>query len=289
MGVNIQTIKDISGYVSGELNALYPPEEIKALVNIISTSVSSRKGIYLKAFPEAVLSVKARTEVVSITSKLKQGVPIQYILGETEFYNCIIKVSPSTLIPRPETEELADIIIKENRDFEGSVIDIGTGSGCLAIALSVNLPRSSVSATDISEEALAVARQNNLLNKAKVKFLKSDIFGDIHFDESFDMIVSNPPYVCESEKAAMHPNVLLYEPASALFVPDNDPLVYYRRILEVAEQILKKDGRIYFEINERMGEKIKELALSFHFISGDVIKDINGKDRFFKCRRDARH
>ncbi len=284
MGVNIQTIKDISVLLYSELNNLYPPEEIRALSNIVTAWVTGRKGANALAFPDQALPHGARNKVLKIVSALKKGQPLQYILGETEFYNCLIRVNPYTLIPRPETEELADLVIRENRDFTGSILDIGTGSGCIAIALSVNIPLSEVKGIDISAEALKLARQNNTINKAGVTFLQSDIFSnDFLSCGKYDIIVSNPPYVRDSEKQRMHKNVLLYEPATALFVPDNDPLVYYRRILEAAEFILNKPGTIYFEINEAMGNEMAILARSFGFTTDGPVKDINGRNRLIKC------
>ena len=167
--------------------------------------------------------------VVDICKELKTGKPIQYILGETIFYDCIIRVNNATLIPRPETEELVDLIIRENRGLPGNIIDIGTGSGCIAIALAANLPGAVITGIDISDEAIRIARENALLNNVAVSFVKGDIFNfDYEIVNKAEIIVSNPPYVRNSEKQFMSKNVLDFEPHNALFVTDSDPLVYYQ-------------------------------------------------------------
>ena len=204
-------------------------------------------------------------------------------MGETCFYNLTIKTNSHTLIPRPETEELVDHIIKENKGFRGSIIDAGTGTGCIAIALAVNLPEAQVYGFDISEEALKTAEENTALNKAKVDFFKSDILDpDLSLFIKTDIIVSNPPYVTESEKKFMDRNVLDFEPHSALFVPDKDPLVFYRALIKLSKIILNPGGKLYFEINENMGSRLLKLLYSNGYGNTEIIKDLNGKDRIIK-------
>jgi len=283
---NILTIKDIKSYIAGELSGIYPEHEINALTSIIIKTVLRTSGLHSLAMPESHVLQKHVHEIGRICRELKKGRPLQYILGETSFYNCSIKVTGDTLIPRPETEELVDLVIKENKAFRGSILDIGTGSGCIAIALSVNLPGTDVTGTDISEEALAVAHDNAMLNEAKVKFIKSDILKpDIELFGSIDIIVSNPPYIRKSEKTLMNRNVLDYEPHFALFVPDDSPLIFYRAICDFAEHILVPGGKLYLEINEAMGKKMTDLLLTYKYTDIELIKDINSRDRIIKGSR----
>ncbi|MGD0341148.1 MAG: peptide chain release factor N(5)-glutamine methyltransferase [Bacteroidales bacterium] len=280
MGVKIQTIKDIRLYLEEELSGLYPETEIIAFTNIIKTKFRFTK-LQMFAFPENPLTGKQASEIKSICRELKTRKPIQYIIGETSFYNCIIKVNPSTLIPRPETEELVDLIIRENRGFTGSLLDIGTGSGAIAIALAVNMPGSSVTATDISESALDTARTNAALNNASVDFIKVDMLDfQAGILQQTDIIVSNPPYVRESEISLMGKNVTGFEPHSALFVPDSDPLKFYVAILKIARNTLAFHGKIYFEINEAFGKEMSLLLDDTGYSEIRIINDINGKQRF---------
>ena len=283
MSVNIQTIKEIRPFLEKELASKYPSTEISAFTNIIIKTVFKTSKLHTLSFPENLLSQKQAHQIISICRELKEGKPLQYVLGETSFYNCTIKVNKDTLIPRPETEELVDMIIKENKGFRGSILDAGTGSGCIAIALAINLPGTRVMGFDISEGAISLARENALLNNASVDFFTADMTNlDIDSIRKTDIIVSNPPYVRESEKKLMAGNVLNYEPRSALFVPDYEPLMYYNHILKLAKDILAEGGRVYFEINEAMGAEMKDL-LSENGYSGVVInRDLNGRERMIK-------
>jgi release factor glutamine methyltransferase len=286
---NIQTIKDIKPYLAGELARIYPDHEISALAGIIIKTVLKATRLHSVAYPESPVSQKHTHEIMRICRELKKGKPIQYILGETNFYNCTIKINNETLIPRPETEELVDLIIKENRGFSGSILDVGTGSGCIAVALAINLPGTTVTGTDNSEEALKVARENASINDVKADFIRSDILEpDISLFRTADIIVSNPPYIRESEKNVMKRNVLDYEPHSALFVPDQSPLIFYKAILNLADKILNPTGKIYFEINEAMGKQMMDLMISHKYDSACLIKDINGKERIIKAFRHGR-
>ena len=280
MVVKIQTIRDIKLYLREELNGLYPETEIIAFTNLIKTKFRFTK-LQMFSFPESPVTGKQAAEIARICMELKTGRPIQYIIVETRFYNCTIKVNSSTLIPRPETEELVDQIIKENRGFTGSLLDIGTGSGAIAIALAINMPGSAVTGTDISDPALDIARENAALNKASVTFTMSDMLNSgILILPGTDIIVSNPPYVRESEKSRMEKNVLDFEPHSALFVPDAEPLKFYKAILEIAQRILVMHGKIYFEINETLGKEMSDMLASEGYSEIRVINDINGKERF---------
>ena len=213
----------------------------------------------------------------NIISDLKQNIPIQYILGEAHFYDLKFKVNSSTLIPRGETEELVQYILLH--DFF-SVLEIGTGSGCIAVSIAKN-SNSKITAIDNSIEALEIAKSNAILNSVKINFVLSDVF---NFSETkkYDLIVSNPPYVLESEKKLMDKNVLDYEPHNALFVSDNDPLVYYKEIAKIATNNLNKNGLLFFEINEKYSKQIIELLSILNFVDIELKKDINGRNRIIK-------
>lgn len=283
MGFKIQTIKDIRQYLSDELDGFFPEPEISAFTNIIIKTIFRFTKLHTLALPESPVSQKQCHEIIRICRDLKTGKPIQYVLGETNFYNCIIKVNSETLIPRPETEELVDLVIKENRGFMGTILDVGTGSGCIAVALAINLPGTAVTGIDISEKAVETARANASLNNTEMTFKKADIFSiDAYSAGNAGIIVSNPPYIRDSEKKDMSKNVLDFEPHNALFVPDSDPLVYYRAILNFARTVLNPGGKIYFEINEAMGNLMSELLMAHGYSGIEIVRDINGKERIVK-------
>lgn len=289
MAVKLQTIKNIRNYISGELKGIYPPTEAESIINLVLESVSGLKKHDLLSGNDILLTPETINKLTNICQELKTGKPVQYVLGETTFYGCKIKVNNHTMIPRQETEELADMIVKENRNFKGRILDICTGSGCIAIALAKNIPGAKITALDISEEALSVARENAKLNHADVSFILADILNpDLIVADSSDIIVSNPPYVMESEKKYMHINVLNFEPHSAIFVPDSDPLVYYKAIISFAEKQLNPAGWLWFEINEAMGPEIAGLLQKAGYVGINILRDINGKDRFIKAKRDER-
>jgi release factor glutamine methyltransferase len=288
MSAGLNTIKDIREHLIKELKDIYPDNEINSITNLIFKTLFGYDRLHILLNPDFILSPEGRIRIIEIVKELRTGKPVQYILGETFFFNCIIKVSNATLIPRPETEELVDLIIIENRDFKGKIIDIGTGSGCIAISLKKNLKNAEVTGIDISEEALKIARTNAILNDTDVSFRNCDI---LQFDHEqlpvYNMIVSNPPYVMESEKQFMRRNVLDFEPHKALFVPDNDPLVFYRTIINLSEKTLAPGGKIYLEINENKGEEIYNLLDLSGLNEIKIINDINGKNRFIKGRKNG--
>jgi release factor glutamine methyltransferase len=288
MGVNIRTIKDIRYYLSEELKAIYDDPEIASLTNIIIKTVFGYSRLHQLTLSEQTITTSQGRQVSGICEKLKSGMPIQYILGETFFYNCKIRLTSSTLIPRQETEELVDLIIRENNGYKQNIVDFGTGSGCIAIALAANLPGSSVTGIDISESAILVAGENALANNVTVDFMAGDI---LNFDRKMiseaGIFVSNPPYVRNSEKQLMSKNVLDFEPHTALFVSDSDPLVFYRAILEIARDVLSASGRLYFEINEALGNSMVQLIRPFGYSDIQIVKDLNGKERIVKAIKDA--
>ena len=229
------------------------------------------------------LSNENITKIRQITERLKKSEPIQYILGEAHFYNLTLKVTPDVLIPRPETEELAEWIAKDNQATAPAIFDIGTGSGCIAITLSKELPKATVHACDISEKALAIARENAQHNDAPVQFRKQDILTDKDSPLQYDIIVSNPPYIPPSEQRKMHSNVLEYEPHLALFIPEDDPLLFYRHIAQYAIEHLTPDGKLYFEINTYNGSETVAMLQTLKFRDIELRNDISGNPRMIKA------
>jgi release factor glutamine methyltransferase len=288
MGVKIRTIKDIRFYLSKELTGVYNETEIRVLADIIIKTVTGTAKLHQLYDNGYLIKAKDAEKIFWIIRELKTGKPIQYILGETTFLNCLIKVNSSTLIPRPETEELVDLIIRENKGYDGNIIDFGSGSGCIAIALAANLPFAKLTGIEISNEAIRIAQENAVLNNVKARFIQGDLFTFDH--ESVNkagIIVSNPPYVRISEKSLIAKNVLDFEPHLALFVTDSDPLVYYKAILNLAEKILLPQGRLYFEINEVMGRSLFQLFESFCYSEIEIVQDINNKERIIKGRKNV--
>ena len=222
-----------------------------------------------------------------ILEKLKTQIPIQYILGTTHFYGSEFMVDENVLIPRPETEELVDWIVKLNSKTSKKknlrILDIGTGSGCIAISLAKNIPNSEVFAIDVSEKALAVAEKNSKLNTVSVTFLHKNILETTSLDQKFDIIVSNPPYVRNLEKSEIKPNVLDNEPHLALFVADDDALIFYKKIAELAAANLNPNGQLFFEINQYLGKETLDLLESLGLKNRELRKDIYGNDRMIAC------
>jgi release factor glutamine methyltransferase len=216
--------------------------------------------------------------------KLKQGEPIQYVVGTVDFFGLKLRVNPSVLIPRPETEELVKLIITENDLANSEILDIGTGSGCIAISLKKLRPQWKVSALDVSVNTLNTAEQNARLNETHIQFEKCDILHSYPLHGPFDIIVSNPPYVLDSDKSEMSEQVLKHEPHQALFVPDIDPLLFYRRILDIMPQILKPEGKIYFEIHESKGIEMRKLAEKYPVRNIHLYQDMQGKDRMLSIQ-----
>lgn len=275
-------------YIKTELAGLYPETETEGLIRLIFEAVCGWSFTMQQISKSEIIGSEESDKIKLIVARLKQFEPIQYILGETYFFGLQLKVTPAVLIPRPETEELVDLIIKENSDRNFTILDIGTGSGCIAIALKSHLKNGIISGVDISGKALEIARENGTLNRLDIQFFQADILNWQKFDwPVFDVIVSNPPYVTESEKKLMYKNVLDFEPLNALFVEDNDPLLFYRSIAQFALEKLNPNGKIYFEINENFGSETKNMLAAFGFVKIDIVTDIHGKNRFVKAIRPA--
>ncbi|MBR6036988.1 MAG: peptide chain release factor N(5)-glutamine methyltransferase [Bacteroidaceae bacterium] len=231
-----------------------------------------------------------RQNILGLAARISQGEPVQYVLGETDFCNLTLKVKPGILIPRPETEELVHWIVENvnpSTPTSQQILDIGTGSGCIAIALAKKLEHAEVEAWDISDVAIEVAKENAERNHVQLKIRKVDVLSPLNPQLStlnpYDLIVSNPPYVCEEEAQEMERNVLEHEPKLALFVPDNDPLLFYRQIGALGQQILKPQGRLFFEINRRFGQEVLNLLKGMGYSEVELRQDTWGNDRMIKA------
>jgi len=270
---------DILPLFKSELHLVYSDIEIESLFYWCIHSIfnSSRSEWLLKA--DFSLSSEEINTFIEIVSRLKKHEPVQYVLGECEFCGLTFTLNPSCLIPRPETEELVHWILE---DYFKRGLDIGTGSGCIAISLAA-LSNIQMNALDISVGALELAKRNAKQNNVSIDFFTHDIFDDFQFDNKFDFIVSNPPYVLESEKLVMQKNVLDYEPELALFIKDDEALKYYERIVEFSKMNLKDEGVLFFEINEQKAIEIKRLLEKNLFSDILIKKDMQGKNRMVKA------
>ena len=270
-----------------ELSTLYDEKEIESFFYIVMERFHNKKRIDLALNPEMEMDAMQLSRWRNVLDELKKEKPIQYILGETEFYGLPFLVNENTLIPRPETEELVEWIL-QNTQIKGKsiklkVLDIGTGSGCIAISLAKNLKNANVFAIDVSEKALNIAKNNTEINKVEVSFLLKNILETEDLENQFDIIVSNPPYVRNLEKAEIKTNVLEYEPHLALFVEDHDALLFYRKIAQLAKKNLSENGQLYFEINQYLGNETVELLENLGFKNIKLKKDVYGNDRIIKC------
>lgn len=283
MNCEERPLKDVIAGIRAALAPKYGEGEARAMGRIIFENLKGWTPVDLAIRQDEPISAFIQGKVDEVVKRLLKDEPIQQIFGVADFYGMKLKVTPETLIPRPETEELVDLIVKENQHKDLRVLDCGTGSGCIAIALQRNLPFSEVTAIDVSEKALEVARENGKILHAPVEFLNADILklpSSLN-GSSYDIIVSNPPYIAMKERASMEPNVVDYEPATALFVPDNDPLLFYRAILNAATgELLAPQGKIYFEINPLYANELVELATQYGFDDARLVRDTEGKNRF---------
>ena len=271
-------VSNIIPYFKEELNSIADAREITAWAYLVIQYLLDLNRSDTIVYSNKVISIKNSDYIKRIIKELKENKPIQYILGEAEFYGLKFKVNKHTLIPRQETEELVEWILKE--EFS-SALDIGTGSGCIAITLAKNT-NAKITAIDVSEDALQVAKENARINEVEINFLQQDILQTTSLPKT-DVIVSNPPYVLKSEKEKMQQNILQYEPHLALFPPDKEPLLFYRKIGNLAVKSLNCGGKLYFEINEQYGIEILEMLSKIGFVDIALKKDINDKDRMIKA------
>ena len=292
-------MKQIISQISSQLQTAYPEDEARSLAWWIMEELTGKSRTELQfGCKDTAFSPIMQEKSQEIISRLLHFEPIQYIFGHTLWCGLDLLVTPATLIPRPETAELVERInVQMVNDQMVNVLDVGTGSGCIAIALKKAHPSWSVTGIDISPEAIAIARENARRNKVEVRFEVADIFSDqmtkylnkwyVVNDPMVNIVVSNPPYICESEKSSMRPNVLNFEPYSALFVPDSDPLKFYRRIAELFSLPLEGKGRergLFFEINEAFGPQLSAMLDSLGYTGIQIHKDIYGKDRIIEAR-----
>lgn len=277
-------LKDIQNTFHQELGAIYASEEVDSFFYMLIESYY--KVTRLQLAMDSEFAIENKKDILNALDLLKNQKPIQYILGETEFYGLPFKVNEQTLIPRPETEELVEWVLKYSAKIKQiSILDIGTGSGCIAVSLAKYLPNSKVYALDVSNEALNMAKQNAELNNVNVQFVNADILNSETWDFEdlkFDVIVSNPPYIREQEKKFMKPNVLDYEPHLALFVKDKNPLRFYEAITRFAVDNLEENGMLFFEINEYLGNQMIQLLNDNNFNNIRLKQDMFKKDRMIK-------
>lgn len=279
-------IKDYRNQFIQELLPIYDAGEAESFFYLILEEKHQLKRIDLALNPDLTFSNEEMQLWNSILEQLKQEIAIQYLLGKTSFYGLEFEVNENVLIPRPETEELVDWIINSNSKIERlkdlKILDIGTGSGCIAISLAKNIPNAQVFAIDVSAKALATAQKNAEINAVNVTFIEKNILETEDLEQQFDIIVSNPPYVRELEKQEIKKNVLDNEPHLALFVDDNDALVFYRKIAELAQKNGSPNGQLFFEINQYLGKEMLELLEKMNFKNIELRKDIYGNDRMMK-------
>lgn len=273
-----------SALIRQRLQTHYEPGEAVWLTRVVCHEILGQSMTDYYLGKDIALSANKETELENILIRLCQYEPIQYIQGKARFLGRDFHVAPGVLIPRPETEELVERIVRET-PAGASVLDIGTGSGCIGISLAMSVKDAQVTAWDISSEALQIARGNARTLGAEVRFVQCDVLTvQPGVDEHYDVIVSNPPYVTEHERTTMEPNVLKWEPAQALFVPDDDPLRFYRRIANLGRQLLVPGGHLYFEINQAYGKDTAEMLYECGYTSIQIEKDLSGNDRFVWCQ-----
>lgn len=273
-------LKEAIEQLRSGLAGVAEPQEVQAMIRVIFEDVFHYDQVDVALRQESELPDFAQERISDIIARLQRHEPLQYIVGKARFHGHQFKVTPAVLIPRPETEQLVDLIIDENPGSDLRVLDMGTGSGCIAISLARALKFPVVDALDISRDALAVARENAAALKANnVRLFESDMLSP-QPSATYDIIVSNPPYICWSEREAMERNVKDYEPGQALFVPDDDPLLFYKAIVPYASRSLERGGRLYLEINQRFGNEVKRLIEDCGFDDVRIIEDSYGKVRF---------
>lgn len=287
MKISSNKLKDIIDFAYQELESLYEKDEIRSMIYSIIEHFTGYDLIKILTYKDELKVSESELLKINFAIKdLKKEKPLQQIIGYCEFLDVRIEVNQHVLIPRVETEEIVQKVIKENKGRKNlKIADICCGSGCIAIALKKAFPDSNVYAYDISEEALKKSKENAEKNKEKINFFKENILKSKEKNQEFNIIVSNPPYIRESEKSLMKNNVLLYEPHLALFVSDEDPLIFYKKILDFSNRNLAKNGKIYMEINENLGKETELLFKNFNYQTS-IIKDIRGKDRLLFAKKD---
>jgi release factor glutamine methyltransferase len=302
MNSSFNTLGTLCEFIKNELNGLYPEREIQSLTDMIISHTLGIPKHEIHIEKGKIINEINKLRITEMVNELRLGKPVQYIIGYTDFFGLSLRVSPDVLIPRPETEELVKWIIDDHAGRSPVLLDIGTGSGCIAIALKKNLPQSEIHACDVSPASLNLARENARSQKVYINFFHHDIssssLSESYRNQSnnssgiskmqgisflYDIIVSNPPYIPLKEKRFMNINITGFEPENALFVPDEDPLIFYRNIAGFGLNHLKKNGQIYFEVHEKSGQRVKRLLEGSGYRDINIRKDINGKIRMIKC------
>lgn len=274
-------------YIKQAINGQYPDTEASAIAKAILTDVFQLSTTDLYASKDMNFSTNQAEKLEVIINRLRANEPLQYILGNCYFCGLDFHVEPGVLIPRPETAELVEWIISDRKSSNSliRILDIGTGSGCISISLAKNLPQSEVHAWDISEDAIRIASGNAAILDVNVRFRQTDVLGQVPTNTMMNVIVSNPPYIAEAERTDMDANVTDWEPDTALFVPDNAPLLFYERIVDIGKQILTPDGTLYFEINQRFGTETVDMLRKKGYRNVELRKDLSGNDRMIKAER----
>lgn len=276
-------------HIRHRLNGSFIPSEASFLARLILREAGGISDVDMTGCKFSDLSDAVVQKIEKIVSRLLNHEPYQYILGKTEFYGLPFHVTPDVLIPRPETEELVEWVLSENSLPRLRILDVGTGSGCIAVTLAKKNSTAEVQAWDVSEKALEVARHNAALNAVDVQFVRKNVLLSLDEAVIFDVIVSNPPYVLESEKGTMEQNVLAHEPHLALFVPNDDPLLFYERIADLAAAKLSPGGKLYFEINRSKGAEIAKMLSQIGFENIELRKDISGNERMVRAQKTKNH
>jgi release factor glutamine methyltransferase len=282
-------LKEFKLFFNEALSAIYPKTEIDSFFFILMEEKLKLQRIDTVLKPDFLITKKNLIDLKTIVKRLQKEEPIQYIIGSTEFYGLPFLVDKNTLIPRTETEELVAWVLDEikvltnNKITELSILDIGTGTGCIPISLAKNLTSLNISAIDISPEALIIAIQYAILNKVTIEFIELDILNAESLPQEYDVIISNPPYVRELEKVEIKNNVLENEPHLALFVADENPLIFYNKIADLAKQQLSKNGMLFFEINQYLGKETVNMLVKKGFKNIQLKKDLFGNDRMIKA------
>ena len=279
----MQNVKQIWEETAKQLEKVYDGREASNITYLLlEDSFGITRGDILASVNKEV----DRDELKRLIDRLLMNEPLQYVTGIADFYGRKFHIAPVALIPRPETEELCSLIISENKSDKPRILDVGVGSGCIAITLSKEL-ESTVFGTDVSEEALVIAKKNAALNHSNAIFYKSNVLTEGLPEKELDILVSNPPYIPLSDKDAMHQNVLDFEPEQALFVPDEDPIIFYKRIADAGRESLKPEGRLYFEIHERFGKEVVSYLNESGFMYVQIHQDMQGKDRMISATNSA--
>lgn len=278
-----KTVAQVFDLISGKLSTIYSQQEARNIAMLLAEELNISRTQFISSSKERTLTDSEASYLENALYRLLESEPIQYILEKAFFYEEWFEVNPNVLIPRSETEELVHLVIKNHSNRDIKILDIGTGSGCIAISLKKNLPNAQVEAIDFEKEVLELATRNAKRHDTAIHFHQQDILNVANLPDLYNLIVSNPPYVLKSEKSIMHQNVVNYEPPKAIFISNESPLIFYECIIELGLRHLIKPCYLYFEINEQFGQEVKLLADRAGYTNVTITKDINGKDRFVSC------